>query len=188
MPAGAAGPGLDRSGHGPAPVRRIRDKALELPRFAEGTSPTVLLTLGTVFSGERALAEFSSAVADAGVNVVATLGSALVRPPTTRHRDNLQHIPFAPLDQLLDHVDPVVAAGGSGTMLGAPSRGVPMVLCPQGADQPSNAALAKAAGVAIVVDSPAELTDAVAWALQDQVMRARVARVAAEIADAPTAS
>ncbi|MGC7095174.1 glycosyltransferase [Amycolatopsis lurida] len=175
----------------PAPVLQVRARAhrrpsgatVELPRFTDADKPTVLLTLGTVFSEAPALAAFASAVADAGVNVLATLGLALEEPRGIR--GELRYVPFAPLDQLLSTVDLVVAAGGAGTVLGAMSRGVPMVLCPQGADQPINAARAEAAGVAVVVDSPAGLTDAVSAALSDDTLRARAAEVAADIAKAP---
>lgn len=175
----------------PAPVLQVRAQAhrrpagaaVELPRFTDESKPTVLLTLGTVFSEEPALAAFASAVADANVNVLATLGLALEEPQGIR--GELRYVSFAPLDQLLSTVDLVVAAGGAGTVLGAMSRGVPMVLCPQGADQPINAARAAAAGVAVVVDSPAGLTDAVLAALSDEALHARAVEVAAEIAKAP---
>jgi len=62
-----------------------------------------------------------------------------------------------------------------------------MVLRPQGADQPINAARAATAGVAIVVGSAAELTDAMTRALHARTLHARTAEVAADIEDAPVA-
>lgn len=165
--------------------RRPRGEPAVLPRFSDPGRPTVLLTLGTVFTEEEMLAALGSAVADADVNVLATLGLAISRPPESTGRGELRYVSFAPMDQLLDGVRLVVAAGGSGTVLGALSRGKPMVLWPQGADQPVNAALAAAAGVAIVVGSAAEVTGAVTRALHDDALHARAAEVAAEIAHAP---
>jgi UDP:flavonoid glycosyltransferase YjiC (YdhE family) len=61
-----------------------------------------------------------------------------------------------------------------------------MVLCPQGTDQPVNAARADAAGVAVVVDNPADVTGAVTRALDDADLRLRAAEIAKEMADTPS--
>lgn len=167
--------------------RRITSADLEPPRFSDTSRQTVLLTLGTVFPDGSTLAELAPAVAAAGVNVVATFGPDLGQPQDLAGLGAVHWVPFVPLDQLLDGVDLVVAAGGSGTILGAMSRGVPMVLYPQGTDQPTNAARADAAGVAIVVGSAAEVTGAVTRGLDDADLRARAAEIAKEIADAPSA-
>jgi UDP:flavonoid glycosyltransferase YjiC (YdhE family) len=168
--------------------RRIMSADLEPARFSDPTRPTVLLTLGTVFSDGSTLAELAPAVAAAGVNVVATLGPDQEQPPDLPGLSEVHWVPFVPLDQLLDGVDLVVAAGGSGTVLGAMSRGVPMVLYPQGTDQPMNAARADAAGVAVVVGAAAEVTGAVKQALDDADLRTRAAEIAKEIADTPSAA
>ncbi|WP_454860028.1 nucleotide disphospho-sugar-binding domain-containing protein [Promicromonospora soli] len=165
--------------------RRIMSAEMEPARFSDRTRPTVLLTLGTVFSDGSTLAELAPAVAAAGVNVVATLGPGQDQPPAVSGPGEVHWVSFVPLDQLLDDVDLVVAAGGSGTVLGAMSRGVPMVLYPQGTDQPMNAARADAAGVAVVVGDAAEVTGAVTRALDDVDLRTRAAEIAKEIANAP---
>ncbi|WP_157163168.1 glycosyltransferase [Actinoalloteichus spitiensis] len=178
----------------PAPVLRVQPRAhrrpaateVDLPRFTDPGKPTVLLTLGTVFTEGPTLAAFVETVADADVNVLATLGMAIPQPPEITSRGEVRYVSFAPLDQLLTDARLVVAAGGSGTVLGALSRGVPLVLCPQGADQAITAARAAAAGVASVVGSPDELTGAVTRALQDQDLRTRAAELAADIASTPT--
>ncbi|MEV7088499.1 TIGR03086 family metal-binding protein [Streptomyces sp. NPDC093085] len=177
----------------PAPVLPVRAHAhrrpagagFEVPPFADPGRPTVLLTLGTVFSDAATLAACTAAVADAGVNILATLGVALPQPPAVPGAGDVRFVPFAPLDQLLDGADLVVAAGGSGTVLAALSRGIPMVLHPQGADQPLTAARAEAAGVATVVDSAAALTGAVTRALNDPALAARAGEIASYIAKNP---
>jgi len=178
----------------PAPIVNIRPRAhrritsadLEPYRFSDKSKPTVLLTLGTVFSDGSTLAELAQAVAAADVNVVATLGPGEQQPPEASGVGEVRWVSFVPLDQLLDDVDLVVAAGGSGTVLGAMSRGIPMVLCPQGADQPINAVRAEAAGVAVVVGDPTEVTGAITQALNDADLRTRAAEFAKEIADLPS--
>jgi len=76
-------------------------------------------------------------------------------------------------------------AGGVGTVLGSLAQGVPMVLWPQGADQPINAARAAASGASITVGSAGEISAAVARALGDPSYRARAEDAAAEIAERP---
>ncbi|MEK8174266.1 nucleotide disphospho-sugar-binding domain-containing protein [Streptomyces sp. M19] len=139
------------------------------------------------------------------VNVLATLGSALSLDasaeagrggggggnavPADGFRPGgaeVRYVPFVPLDELLGGVDAVVTAGGAGTVLGTLARGVPMVLWPQGADQPINAARAAASGVAITVDSAAGIPEALTAVLaSDSAYRRRAREAAAEIAHRP---
>lgn len=150
----------------------------------------VLVTLGTIFSDRTVLDEVVDAVASTGATVIATIGMALQDPtgstaaPTSG--DSVHFVRFAPMEQLLTGADLVVSAGGSGTILAAMSRGVPMVLWPQGADQPINAARAQDAGAARVVESAAELAETVAAALKDEPLRAAAAAAASQIAALPT--
>lgn len=180
----------------PAPVQRVRAQAHRRPdspaadvttrrERGAGDRPRVLVTFGTVFGDLDTLAAVVGAVAQADVDVVATLGVALPDAPAGAPTD-VAWVPFAPLDELLDDVDLVVAAGGSGTVLGAMSRGVPLVLLPQGADQPLVAARAAAAGVAVVLDDVQDVTAAVARAVADSDLHERAAAIAREIAAMPS--
>ena len=76
---------------------------------------------------------------------------------------------------MLPDCDLVVSHGGSGSVLGALTHGLPMVLLPLGADQPLNAARCEALGVARVLDPlaarPWELHEAVLGVLADQMYR-----------------
>ena len=177
----------------PQAHRRLKDADLELSDGANG-KPTVLVTLGTIFSDPHTLTATVAAVADAGVNVVATIGSSLRHPtagqtlseqPDRADSARVQYVPFVPLAQLLDRVDLVVGAGGVGTVLGTLVHGLPMVLWPQGADQPINAARAAASGTAVIVDSAAGITRAVVEVLENSAYRDRAQKIADEIAERP---
>ncbi|WP_406293410.1 glycosyltransferase [Embleya sp. NBC_00888] len=174
--------------------RRPKDVALDLPDFGEPDRPTVLVTLGTIFSNPDTLSATVAAVAETGVNVIATLGSFLRDPRASRasHGEvarvasaRVRYVPFVPLAQLLEKADLVVGAGGVGTVVGTLAHGLPMVLWPQGADQPINAARAAASGTALTVDSAAGIAPAVAEVLENGAYRSRAGDVAAGIADRP---
>ncbi|MFD5745824.1 glycosyltransferase [Streptomyces sp. NPDC127033] len=178
----------------PEAHRRPKDVALDLPGFGEPDRPTVLVTLGTIFSDPDTLSATVAAVADAGVNVIATLGSSLRHPTASQasqeeaaraHSDRVRYVPFVPLAQLLEKADLVVGAGGVGTVVGTLAHGLPMVLWPQGADQPINAARAAASGASVTVDSAAGISSAVADVLKNDAYRGRAQDIAAEIARRP---
>jgi UDP:flavonoid glycosyltransferase YjiC (YdhE family) len=145
--------------------------------------PRVLVTLGTVFTEGDLLAGIVGALDTEQVDVVATLGVIGLTAPET---PGVTYRTFAPLAELLAGVDVVVCAGGSGTMLGALSRGVPLVVLPQGADQPLNAARAQAAGVAVVVSDPREAGAATRLVLADPSYGTAAAGLAREIAAQPS--
>ncbi|WP_370937709.1 glycosyltransferase [Amycolatopsis sp. cg13] len=172
----------------PQAHRRAKDVALELSEFDPPGRPTVLVTFGTIFSDPDVLSTAVAAVADGGANVLPTLGSSLRRPTASqeiRADPRVQYVPFVPLGQLLDRAALVVGAGGVGTILGTLAHGLSMVLWPQGADQPINAARAAASRTSITVDSAAGIRAAVAEALENSAYRRKARKVAAEIADRP---
>ncbi|MEV7548293.1 nucleotide disphospho-sugar-binding domain-containing protein [Amycolatopsis sp. NPDC089917] len=173
----------------PQAHRRPKDLAFALPDFGERDKPTVLVTFGTIFSDPAPLSAAVAAVADTGANVIATLGSSLRLPTAgeTLRTDsaNVRYVPFVPLAQLLERVDLVVGAGGVGTVVGTLAHGLPMVLWPQGADQPINAARAAASGTSITVDSAAEIAAAVAKVSENGEYRRRAREIAGEIASRP---
>ncbi|MFR9727932.1 glycosyltransferase [Saccharopolyspora sp. MS10] len=182
------------------PVLPMRGRAHRRPEGASApqrgfTHPDrtgVLVTLGTIFSDPEVLTEFVTAVSHHPLNLRVTLGMALESGANAERADEvsdsgaeIHYVPFAPLEDLLTGTNLVVGAGGSGTVLGALCRGIPLVLCPQGADQPINAIRAEAAGVAVVVESPAEITGAIEKVLSDPSYAQRAQAVAAEIASRP---
>lgn len=162
------------------------------PAFADPGKPNVLVTLGTIFSDADVLAATVRAVLDCDVNVIATAGSSMRDPggTATNHDasagDRVHYVPFVPLDQLLTEADAVVGSGGSGTVLGTLAHGLPMVLWPQGADQPINAARAAASGASITVGGVGEIPAALARALGEDSYRRRARETATEIAERPS--
>jgi UDP:flavonoid glycosyltransferase YjiC (YdhE family) len=85
------------------------------------------------------------------VNILATVGpngdpAELDVDPSRVHIER-----FVPLSDLLTGVSAVVAHGGGGTVLAALSRGLPLVLLPQGADQFLNARRVASAHAGIVL-------------------------------------
>lgn len=61
------------------------------------------------------------------------------------------------LTELLRGVEVVVKSGGASTVLATLSRGIPMVVLPQGADQFINAERAASTGSAAVVHDPSTI-------------------------------
>ena len=155
--------------------------------------PVVLVTFGTVFSATPVLARVLSALRDLDVDAIVTVGPlgdpAALEVETSRVRVER----FVPLDRLLTGVSAVVSHGGGGTILAALSRGLPLVLAPQGADQFHNAERVAEvqAGIALTPSeaTPPVIGAAVERAMTDPVLRTGSARIAAEIAamDAPEA-
>jgi UDP:flavonoid glycosyltransferase YjiC (YdhE family) len=170
------------------------------PTFADPELPRVLITLGTVFSEPDTIHALTDAVVRSNVNVLVTGGMPVGGQPArgeTPGSDreevrkdrvdggNAHYLPFVPLASLLADTDVMVAAGGSGTVLSALSRGIPMVLWPQGADQPTNAARAESAGVCVTVQGVHEVTAALAKVLSTPSYRTAARRVAVDIAAMP---
>lgn len=151
----------------------------------DGTRPRVLLTLGTVFNDRAILADIVSSVAELDVDVVATLGVQLDEPPVLS--SNVRYERFRPLAELLPGVQLVVTAGGSGSVLAATSRAIPMVILPQGANQFMNATLAEGAGIAVVVPDATAVGQAVSRVLADPNIHAASRRVADEMSSRPGA-
>ncbi|WP_432983057.1 glycosyltransferase [Dactylosporangium sp. CA-233914] len=167
---------------GPTP-----DQAPDLPPSTPGR-PRVLVTLGTVLLDLGMLDTLVDAVAALGdVDVLALIPPGCTRPHGDA-RGNVRFAEFTPMAQLLAvGVTAVVAAGGAGTVLAAMSHGIPMVLCPKGAEKPMNAQRVAAAGAGIVVDDPARAGSAVRAVLTDVSYRAGAQRVGEQIRHTPHA-
>jgi len=134
----------------------------ELPAWDR--QPLIYLTLGTAFGTAGMLTTAIEGLSTLDAHVVVAAG----RVPLDQFGDvpnNVTVQAWVPQAELLPHVDVVVHHGGSGTMLGALSVGVPQLVLPQGADQFANADALSSAGAALCLlpdelgaDAIAELT------------------------------
>ncbi|MFD5569540.1 glycosyltransferase [Streptomyces cadmiisoli] len=131
--------------------------------------------------------------------MLAELGQLDVDVRVTRHRfspdefgvdadaaGRVEFVEFTPLAELLQGVDAVLTHGGAGTVLGALSRGIPMVVVPHGAGQPALGERVAAAGAGIsfpLREAPAKaVAESVARILADAAYRERAQEIAAQIA------
>jgi len=159
---------------------------------AKAARPKVLLTFGTIFGDPRVVSPLVNAIAELDVDLHVTTGPVAQPEDFDVDRDRVRFEPFRPLADLLRDVDVVVCHAGAGTTYGALSAGIPLVVLPQGADQFAVADRAVAAGAALRLlpeeTTPERLRQAVTSVLTDSTCRDNAAKVAAQIADMPTAA
>ncbi|MFI6760314.1 glycosyltransferase [Micromonospora sp. NPDC050417] len=174
----------------PAPRLTVRPEphrqagfSWSVPEFPGRTGlPLVLVTLGTIFNSDERLGTILESLKSIDVNVIATIDDKIDRDALAIDTEQVRLVDFVPLDQLLDGVDAVVTVGGAGTMLATLSRGIPLVMLPQGADHPRNVAAATATGAAIGLERADEVGPATAQLLAEGSYRAAAAKVAEEMA------
>jgi UDP:flavonoid glycosyltransferase YjiC (YdhE family) len=181
----------------PASARPLRpvaaDEALaDAPGWIDNprAARRVCVTMGTMpLATEAVLPWIAAAFEGFDGEVVVTTGPStdpalLGSPP-----ENARVVPYVPMSRLLPTCAAVVFHAGSGTMLAALAAGVPMVLVPVAADQPTNAERCEAAGVGVVVRRDARdaaaVRDAVDRVLGDERYAAAARRVRLEIEAMP---
>ncbi|NMO53759.1 glycosyltransferase family 1 protein [Actinoplanes sp. TBRC 11911] len=115
--------------------------------------PRVLITLGSQFAASevvvKLLDDLTGGSEPLDVEFVATIlpGADVAG---VRHRsEHVTVVPFQPLSRLLTGVTAALIHGGAGTTLGCLAEGVPLVVWPQGLDQPVQAVAVHAAGAGI---------------------------------------
>jgi UDP:flavonoid glycosyltransferase YjiC (YdhE family) len=174
------------------PMRPVpwSDPTSAMPAWVRTRSrPLVYLTLGTVLfrsgNGLRAAAEGLSTL---GVDVLIALGphdlSLLGPVPAGIHVERFVH-----QADVLQHVDLIAHHGGSGTMLGALSKGLPQLILPQGANQFINADMVVSAGLGLSLEPDRVNADSVVEAarllLTDNSYRNAAQSICREIAAMP---
>ncbi|WP_290058430.1 glycosyltransferase [Amycolatopsis solani] len=152
---------------------------MDVPAFDDGRL-VVLVTLGTVVEDPELLGAAVRGVLDAGANALVTSGFTVTPEQVGGEAGRVHVVSFAPISQLLDRVQAVVTAGGSGTTLAALSRGLPLVFVPRIANQPLVASLVSGFGAGTVCEDPATLTAAVSAMLHEPSLRTR-AEAASEL-------
>jgi UDP:flavonoid glycosyltransferase YjiC (YdhE family) len=150
--------------------------------------PRIYITFGTnrMYATPTRLRMLAEAVVAAGASAVITglepreLGS-LPEGVVAHH--------FVPQSALLPHCDAVICHAGASTVLGALTKGLPLLLLPLGADHFANAGAAVRRGVAVALEGDMEASSveaAIARVLTDRALRTSAAEVAEEIAAMPS--
>lgn len=154
--------------------------------------PLVYLTFGTKFGTPSLLRQAIAGLGALRADVLVAAGSQLRQEEIGYVPPNVLVQRWVPQDDVLPHVDLVVSHGGSGTVLGALSNGLPQLMLPQGADQFSNARSVVESGAGRQL-LPGQLTpEAVAAQaralLTDESARIAAGLLAREIAAQPAPS
>jgi UDP:flavonoid glycosyltransferase YjiC (YdhE family) len=196
FPPGVRDPGFPL----PPVAHALRPTSPEAPTDGESLvwlsgltgAPIVYFTLGTIFnleSGdlfERVLA----GLGELPIYVVVTVGRELDPQVLGPQPSNVRIERYIPQSLLLPHCNLVVSHAGSGSVMGALSHGLPMVLIPVGADQPLNAARCEHLGVARVLDAvratPDSVREATSEVLAEPTYRRNAERIRDEIAAMPS--
>ena len=167
--------------------------------------PLIYITLGTVFNNTFVdlLRTLVAGVAALEVEVLVTTGQTVDPTALGSQPKHVHAVRFIPQDQVLDAVAAVICHAGVGTVYGALSVGVPLVVAPLSADQPICAMGCVLAGAAVslppvpppedvmaFVTDPAAVTaaqvsDATTRVLEDPAYREAARRIAAEIVATP---
>lgn len=151
----------------------------------------VYVTLGTAFnksSGDllpRILKALES------LPIRALTGPRLDPGPFPVTSDRLRVEQYVPQDGILGLVDLTITHGGSGSVTGSLSRGVPVLVLPLGADQLPNSQRAASLGAGAVMDAasatPAEIASETQRLLASPPVRKAARTIQAEIGELPPA-
>ncbi len=152
----------------------------ELPPLEPGT---VLVSTTTVGGDGGLLRRVLEGVAPMGVPVLATTSANRKVPEGLGPHIRLER--FVPHEQVLPQAAALVTHGGLGTVTRALQHGVPMLIIPLFSDQPLNAQLAAARGLAYHLpresSSPEAIRARLETLLKDELLRARLKQVAEEL-------
>jgi len=101
---------------------------------------------------------------------------------------NVRAAPYISHQQLLPRCDAIITHAGAGTLIASIILGLPLVLIPMFGDQPANAEMAEAAGVALVLQAstitPAAVREAT-YAVLNESRRQQFSKLQQEIAALP---
>lgn len=180
-------------------VLRLRPVTLDQPtalpkvvldRAGRGIRPLIYLTLGTAFGSDDALKTAMTALSSLKADVLVATGLPPMPADGWQVPANVFVETWVSQGTVLRHVDLVVSHGGSGTMLGALSEGLPQLLLPQGADQFHNAQAIAEAGLGQQLAQEARTAESIAQAadelLHDDAVLERTRETAREISLMPS--
>jgi MGT family glycosyltransferase len=157
-------------------------------------APLVYLTLGTVFPLESGdlFQRMIEGLRKLAIELLVTVGNEIDPSSFGAQPNNVQIEQFIPQQAILPYAEAIVSHAGSGSVIGAISHGLPMVLLPLGADQPLNAQRCEALGLAITLDAltvrPEEIATACQTILQEPSYQQAAKQIQAEYRALPTVS
>lgn len=173
---------------GRLPLRPEAFRAPGQPGAVTGksTRPKVLVSFGTVFADPAVVGPILRELSTMDVDIVAT---ATEPARFGVDGDRVAFVGFTPMSELLDGVDLVITHGGAGTTFGTLSRGIPLVVVPQGADNfiQAERLAASGAGIALPPDAtPRAVAEAAGTVLGDIRIHEAAAAVGKEIDSMPS--
>ena len=186
-----ASPGI---GQPPFRVRMIEDRSRAAPATwapPRDERPLIYVTFGTIVGTSPALRGVYrtalEAIANLPVSALLTTGRGMEEGTLGPIPANVRVEEWVPQGDVLARAAAVVCHGGSGTVRGSLAAGVPMVVVPQGADQPHNARRVAAVGAGLTLPGAdaGTLGAAVARVLAVADFGHAARRIAAEIAAMP---
>ena len=185
---------LPKSGYAVRPAVLERREVRSHTELWTGPGTRIYVTLGTIFNMESGdlFTRILGGLAELPAEVIATVGRQRDPADFATQPSNVRIERFIPQADVLPGCDLVVCHGGSGSVIGALSHGVPLLLFPMGADQPHNAARCLALGVGRVLDpvhaDPAAIRDATVAMLADLKCRERAQEIRRETLALPDVS
>lgn len=153
--------------------------------------PLIYMTFGTeVQNMDDAVSIYPmalQAVADLPIRVFLTTGKPIDADLLGPVPANTKVRTFVPQDQVFPKASAVIHHGGSGTLLGCLAAGLPMVVTPLFADQPTNAKIVEeaGAGLAVLDPTPGKITTAMKAILAKDCYRLAACAIAEEMAGLP---
>jgi MGT family glycosyltransferase len=178
----------------PVRVRMPEDRSRAAPATwtpPNDERPLVYVTFGTIVGTSPALCGVYrtalEAIASLPVSALLTTGRGMKDGTLGAIPANVHVEEWVPQRDVMARAAAVVCHGGSGTVRGSLAAGVPMVVVPQGADQPHNARRigAVGAGLAVPGADAGILGSAVARVLAVADFRRAARRIADKIAAMP---
>jgi UDP:flavonoid glycosyltransferase YjiC (YdhE family) len=166
--------------------------AVEWFRSGDNTQSRIYFTLGTIFNTESGdlFERVIDGLTATGGRVLVTVGPNIDPTSIRNTHGNVRIERFVEQDSILDSADLVVNHGGSGSVIGALSHGIPVVVLPMGADQELNGQRVEALGVGTVIDpitsTPEQIAKTALAVLASDTILDAVARMREEIARLPS--
>jgi hypothetical protein len=161
-----------------------------VPDFATSGDRVAYVTLGTIYGAVDLLRHVVDGLTRLGMRILVATGPSIDPAELGPLPESVSIERWVPQAALWPYVEVAVHHGGSGTVLGALAHGVPQLVIPQAADQPTNARAVAQAGAGLFL-KPEDVTgDAVAQNVRrivsDESVHEAVQRLRREIEQMPS--